>query len=136
MTRLKTTSVIVRREDGFFLGVSRKNDHTSFGFAGGKCEGDETSIQCAVRELEEETGLHATSMNLLDIRDYDNRTVEPVSHDTVYCYRINSYTGELHSNEELIAKGEGILRWVTAETLKQGAFGDYNREILRKIYDI
>lgn len=125
----KTTTVIVRHANGKYLGVSRKYDHNSFGFAGGKCDDGEESARCAVRELEEETGLHATSMNLLDIREYVNKTVDPPTLDTVYCYRINTYKGELLSNEELIARGEGILKWVDKEELLKGAFGDYNEAI-------
>jgi 8-oxo-dGTP pyrophosphatase MutT (NUDIX family) len=136
MNRLKTTSVIYRREDGFFLGVSRKYDYTSFGFAGGKCEEGESTIQCAVREFKEETGLEITSMNLKDVRDYDNKTVNPTSHDEVWCYVVRSFKGDFLNTEELIAKGEGITAWVLPDDLIAGAFGDYNKEILEKIYGI
>lgn len=136
MKKLKTTSVIVEGANRTFLGVSRKYDHNSFGFAGGKCEYGESPIQCAFRELKEETGLIAHALHLVDTRDYMNLTVEPNTLDTVYCYLVNSYEGSLYTNEYLIEQGEGILKWVTADELKAGAFGDYNEAILAKLYNL
>lgn len=134
--KLKTTSIVIYDKHlERFLGVSRKDNHNSFGFAGGKKEEtDENIIQCAARELREETGLDPISMNMIDIREYVNRDVNPPTLDTVYLFVIRSYRGTLHSNEELKKRGEGILKWVTEEELLAGAFGDYNAEVLPLIY--
>lgn len=136
MKKLKTTSVVIYDKHlERFLGVSRKDNYNSFGFAGGKKEEtDENIIQCAARELREETGLDPISMNLIDIRDYVNRDINPPTLDTVYLFVIRSYKGTLHSNEELKKRGEGILKWVTEEELLEGAFGDYNAKVLPLIY--
>jgi 8-oxo-dGTP pyrophosphatase MutT (NUDIX family) len=140
MHRRKTTAVIVEGDGGKFLGVARKNNHHSWGFGGGKCEKGESTILCAVRELEEETGLHATSMNLLDVRDYDYIIDSPeelvVHQDEVWLYRVNSYTGDILSNEELLEKGEAPVKWCTPEELVEGFFGDYNKAILEKVYGL
>lgn len=128
----KTTSVIIPLADGKFLGVSRKYDHNSFGFAGGKCEGDESSIRCAYRETLEETGFRIINMNLIDVREYLNRDDNVL--DMVYCFVVRLVQGYPHTNEELLERGEGIIKAITREELLAGAFGDYNVEIL-KVYD-
>ena len=137
--RRKTTAIIVEN-GGKFLGVARKTNHNSWGFGGGKCEPGESTIQCAVRELEEETGLRPTSMNLLDVRDYDYIEDSPeamiVHADEVWLYRVNSYTGTILSNEELLERGEAPVKWCTAEELVAGFFGDYNKAVLEKIYGL
>lgn len=135
MEKRKTTAAIVyNHETGLFLGVSRKNNHNSFSFGGGKCDGEETTIQCAVRELEEETGLKAKSMNLIDVTEHINRDSDPPRLDECWTYAIRSYEGELLSNEELLSRGEGILKWVTAEELGEGAFGELCTHLVEVYY--
>jgi 8-oxo-dGTP diphosphatase len=141
MKRLNTTSVIVRNTEGKYLGVSRKDNYTSFGFAGGKCEKikrgvEETPEACAIRELKEETGLTALELKLIDVREYVNQCSRPQTLDTVYCYEVVKYEGKLHTEEYLKEKGEGMLRWVTDYELCAGAFGDYNWKILKLYYNL
>ena len=66
MTAFKSTpkigvGVIVRNEHGHVLFQKRRGAHGSetWGFPGGKLESGETLIECAARELEEETGMTA-----------------------------------------------------------------------------
>jgi 8-oxo-dGTP pyrophosphatase MutT (NUDIX family) len=47
---------LVNSESGTVLTVSRKNNKQVFTMPGGKCEPGESFIDCANRELEEETG--------------------------------------------------------------------------------
>lgn len=136
MKKQITTAVIVEGRDGKFLGVSRKYDYNSWGFGGGKCNVGESPVQCAFRELKEETGLSAISLFCVDVRDYVNKTVEPNTLDEVHCFVVTSFHGNLHSEDYLIEHGEGMVKWVTVEELKAGAFGDYNVEILKKLYNL
>lgn len=136
MKEQKTTVVIVKGKGNTFLGVSRKTDHNSWGFGGGKCDDGEAAYECAARELTEETGLVATSLKFMDVRAYVNKTVEPPTLDTVFCYLVDKYDGELLSNEELLARGEAPIKWVTPEELKAGVFGDYNEKILAEYYNL
>lgn len=132
--RLRTTVLIVEGTDGTFLGVSRKNNWNDWGFPGGKSDEGEFITSCALRELKEETGLIALHMDLMDVRDYDNKTVDPVSHDEVWLYRVTKYDGELIPNGDLILRGEGITKWITTRELLLGSFNDYNRQILMEYY--
>lgn len=136
MKKQNTTVVIIEGKNKTFLGVSRKYDHNSFGFAGGKCNRGESPIQCAFRELKEETGLSALALHRVDVREYLNQTVTPNTLDMVYCYLVSAYEGALHTNEYLLEQGEGVVKWVTVDELKAGAFGDYNIAILNKLYNL
>lgn len=131
-----TTVVILEGENDQFLGVARKDNHNSWGFAGGKCENGEEPYACARRELAEETGVLATYMELRDIREYVNKTVNPPTLDTVYCYVVISCEGDITPNEELIARGEAPVKWVTPDELRAGVFGDYNEALLNKLYSL
>jgi 8-oxo-dGTP diphosphatase len=136
MKRLQTTTIIVRGDGNKFLGVSRKGDHSDIGFGGGKCEEGETPWMCAVRELQEETGLILNEMELVDVRDYDFTDHKGTHHDEVWCFEVLDYEGAIDSNQNLVERGEGIVKWVTADELKKGTFGDYNEAILSKLYQL
>jgi 8-oxo-dGTP pyrophosphatase MutT (NUDIX family) len=111
-----------------------KNDYNSWGFSGGKSNEGEFITTAAAREFEEETGLRALYMDLIDVRDYDNKTVTPVSEDEVWLYKVTKYEGTIRADEESIALGEGLVKWATVEELVAGAFGDYNRAIFKELY--
>lgn len=134
--QLKTTTVIVRNEEGKFLGVTRKDNYNLWGFAGGKCEKNESGEDCAKRELLEETGLVAEEMKHIDDRMYVNNYNRPKTIDAVSCYEVTKYSGELLSEEELKERGEGLVRWVSMEPLIVGAFADYSTAILKQYYGL
>lgn len=129
---VKSVTVIVKSTNGKYLGVSRKNDYEDFGFAGGKVEKDETPQIAAFRELREETGLKVKKISLADVRTYVNKTKNPPIVEEVYCYLVTPF-GDLKSNEELMAEGEGIIKWVDKEILVKGSFGDYNKAIIEAL---
>ena len=52
-------AMVLAFNQGKVLAVSRKNDKTKFGLAGGKVDPGETFIEAAIRECYEETGLEA-----------------------------------------------------------------------------
>lgn len=61
---MKQAACVLVIQDGEVLAVSRKNDHTAMGFPGGKVDDGESVVECAVRELREETGLVVDAFNL------------------------------------------------------------------------
>lgn len=104
--------------DGQYLGVSRKDDHSDWGWPAGKREPGETLEACAIRELREETGLIG----------------EIVRH--VYTGR-DGGAGQCAAFEVRVvgkvarAEGEtGLVDFVTKEQLYAGRWGDYNRRAI------
>lgn len=61
--------VIVQNEKGNILLSKRKNAYRAgyFGLPGGRVEGPELLTDCAMRELHEETDLHATHLQYLGV---------------------------------------------------------------------
>lgn len=59
MTFELATSVILPTMNriGEVLAISRRNDFTQWGFPGGKVDKGETNLDCAIREVVEETGI-------------------------------------------------------------------------------
>jgi 8-oxo-dGTP pyrophosphatase MutT (NUDIX family) len=109
------------------LGVSRKEDHSKFGFPGGKQEYWETEKDCAIREAYEETGLLVSSCFFLL-----SRTEPPVNNISYHttCFVADKFSGLIKSNEDL------IIRWMTPKdlcSLEFSAFPDYNREVFLKL---
>lgn len=93
-----------RKKRGF--GVSKWN-----GF-GGKIEAGETFRQCAVRELREETGLHASEqdLELAGLLDFQFAAAPELNH-LGYVYFIRQYTGCIHETEEMEPQ------WFDSQTL-------------------
>lgn len=93
-----------RKKRGF--GVSKWN-----GF-GGKIEPGETFRQCAVRELQEETGLQtkAEDLELVGLLDFQF-TAEPELNHLGYVYFVRQYEGTIVETEEMEPQ------WFSADTL-------------------
>lgn len=116
---------IIKNSKGQFLATSRKNDHTSFGLPGGKVEDkDRTLFQAISREVKEETGLTLKKSQLVSNREYKG--------EMTYAFLVDDYIGKVYTDEEAIAKGEGLVRWLELEDLSFGFCGDYNNELLSR----
>ena len=107
---------------GKVLSVSRKNDHTKKGLAGGKVDPGETFMQAAVRECFEETGLETFCLIPIFSR------MEPGDVDFFAIVYLAQWKGEIHKTSD---KESGVVEWVEWEDLENGPFGEYN-QALRK----
>ena len=105
---------------GKVLSVSRKNDHTKKGLAGGKVDPGETFMQAAIRECFEETGLEAFCLIPIFSR------MEPGDVDFFAIVYLAQWKGEIHKTSD---KESGIVEWVEWDELKEGPFGVYNQAL-------
>lgn len=120
---MKTAQVVLINEQGLILGVSRKDDHTNFGLAGGKMEECDNNdpMATAIRECKEETGLDITNLRLVfAIHKSGNMGFTFLA----------DYTGEINHNEP------HVVRWVPFQLLINGSFGRYNKMVSESLIDM
>lgn len=101
-------------ENGLILAVSRKDDRTKFGLPGGKVDPGEEPLQTAFRELEEETGLVATSL-------------VPVFSWSDGEYLTHAFVAQVKG--DICTQEAGVVDWVHPDVLLRGPFGEYNRRL-------
>lgn len=116
---MRQAAVALIEKDGLFLSVSRKNDATKRGFAGGQVDPGETSAEAMVRELFEETGLIAKEYEFF-FKDYDGYDFE------TSCFLVTKFEGEAYSKEA------GVVEWVEKEKLLDMPFGWFNKKVFEK----
>jgi len=110
--------VLILNDDDLILGVSRKDDHNDFGLPGGKIEPGETPEEAIIREVKEETGLTLRGSFRCMMHDcFDKKNgMKPC---VVFAAKA---TGEISYDEP------HVVKWVTAKTLTEGTFGDFNKK--------
>lgn len=121
--KAKTAVCVLLEKDGKFLSVSRKNDHTDFGLPGGKLDFGETLIQCAKREVLEETGYE------LDISPYNPFMKLDENGVFTITFKAN-FTTDNPTKQSTCEKETGLVSFVNKEQLYSGSFGDYNKAML------
>jgi 8-oxo-dGTP pyrophosphatase MutT (NUDIX family) len=122
---------------GLVLSVSRGNDLNNWGLPGGKVEEGEQLWMAAVRELEEETGLH---VHFSDTR-FMEHFHESVSYGDI-CYNCHTfrikngkYIEYLTADGSIRDSSEGKVEWRPWGDLvsNTASFKDYNWELLMKL---
>jgi len=108
--------------DGKILGVSRRDDHTSFGLPGGKVDKNETPIQALIREVKEETGVTIEEQYCVPFYEREDETHGFISRTYTYVQNPTpiEFTEGVHEENGGYAK---MIKW---EDLIIGAFGIYN----------
>ena len=115
LVKLASIALIFNRDRSKILGVSRKEDTTKFGLPGGKVDAGEKIYDGMVREVKEETGISVLSANPIFFRE-DCEYIVGV-------YLVDKYEGTINTTEK------GVVKWITFEDLKQGAFSEYNTQL-------
>lgn len=115
--------VIVLNEDYDILSVSRRGQPSAYGLPGGKVENGEHSIDAAIRETAEETGLHLVRTDLVNVyRGDDGHGYDVVA----YAYRRLVNSAHIKQMEPDMA-----VSWVTPSQLLSGPFVSYNDAVLK-----
>lgn len=113
--------ILVRHNDGTFLLTKRHPDKDVYpGYweasAGGSAQTGEDCIQCALRELFEETGIRAKDLELI------NKTIRDRSHSIIYSYLT---TVDCDKDRVVLQDGETTdYKWVDASGLIEYADSD------------
>jgi 8-oxo-dGTP diphosphatase len=105
MTVVRAAGGLVVR-DGHVLLVHRPK-YDDWSFPKGKCDDGETDEACALREVEEETGLRCELLDEIGETSYRDARGRP---KVVRYWRMGALTGEFEPHEEV-----DEIRWVTPE---------------------
>lgn len=122
--------VLIQDPDtGLILAVSRKDNPDDFGLPGGKLDGNESYLSCALRELKEETGIElplppsAPCFQRLTEAGKDGRQFHTVTFRTT----LKACDAALMTTES------GVIQWVPTTKLVEGSFGAYNRALFTEL---
>jgi 8-oxo-dGTP pyrophosphatase MutT (NUDIX family) len=88
----------------------------------GSIQPNEEPLECAIREVKEETGLDIISYKEVYTR------IDDIYHCTTF---LCETSGEINITNE---KETGIIKELTWEELFEGPFGDYNRGLYNHLY--
>ena len=134
--RLHAVSIVLINDEGKILGVSRKYDHTDFGFVGGKIDEEDFEpkisedsninlmaalIKGAIREAKEETGLDIFDLEIVYSSFWDGRMQWTL---------LAKYSGEINTEEP------HAVEWIDSKILLKGSFKEYNLEVLTTLNEM
>lgn len=104
-----TCMVMVYDDGGNVLVQDKKGDNWSgINFPGGHVEPEESFLQCAIREVKEETGLDVCNLHLCGVKQFQNNRDERY---IVYYFKTKDFSGEIQSSDE------GNVFWVKRKEL-------------------
>jgi 8-oxo-dGTP pyrophosphatase MutT (NUDIX family) len=118
----KAACMLIWRQDGKILAVSRPNDPDAFTLPGGGVDPGEDFEQAAARELKEETGLEATNLRPV----FGGIETESEEDHITWVYE-GDIGGEFGTEET------GRIAWVDPGVLVAGPFGKFNRQLFDKL---
>ena len=103
---IRTVGVVVFSHTDVLLvrhGASSKHLTDTYGLPAGRVEEGETSVEAALRELEEETGLTATKDDLIEIPKTYEAVLErkdEAKHFVMTAFRLDRFSGTLRETSE------------------------------------
>lgn len=116
---IKTAGMLILKENKVLLVEHTTNaSHLTgvHGFPAGRCEENETEINCGLRELQEETGLTAKKEDLVEIPKTFIANIKRKDGIKTMSYKVylcKKYSGQLKSSEE------NICKWVEIDKLDE-----------------
>jgi len=129
--KVKSATVLLMREDGWLLAVSRGADTMDWGMPGGWLEPGESPAEGAARELWEETGIEVRPEHLRQVYEQQGCiTFAPVPNAPVWG---TTYAGNLVLEPQ--GEWEGYPAWVRPKTIACATctFGASNGRMLRAL---
>lgn len=111
---------------GLYLAVSRKDNPDDFGLIGGKIDPGEGPSEALRREAIEEAGILLKSYTLV-FESVCGPGKDGISY-LVKTYKVTDWEDlGIGTNES------GVVSWIAKEKLLSGSFGDYNKELFKKL---
>jgi len=115
--KVKVITSIAVEMKGKFLVVRRAPHDTMpllWEFPGGKLESDETLEQCAIREVEEETGLKTKNAEYKGVseRFNEDRNYNSGRHTIVHHFYVKKFTGEVK-----LSRDHTDFKWLTKKEI-------------------
>jgi 8-oxo-dGTP pyrophosphatase MutT (NUDIX family) len=110
VTVVRAAGGLVVRDDGSVLLVHRPK-YDDWSFPKGKCDDSESDEACALREVEEETGLSCELLDELGRTSYLDARARP---KIVRYWRMHALAGEFVAHDEV-----DEIRWETPERAAQ-----------------
>ena len=125
--KIKTAVCVLFEKDGEFLSVSRKDNQTDFGLPGGKLNPGETLIECAQRELMEETGYNLRIVPWNPFMKVDS------TNTFVITFKAEKFGDDsLNTISEIdTTKETGVVSFIHRKQLCRGTFKQYNKEMFK-----
>lgn len=125
---IKTTQCYLMREGSWLMLYRNKKEndynHGKWIGVGGKQEPGETSEQCIIREIREETGLTAEAVTLRGIVEFEYPGLEE---EEIRVYTCTQFSGELTSCSE------GTLEWIPEGRIMDLSLWEGDRVFLEKL---
>ncbi len=106
------TLVMIEREDGYVLVQKRKLKYPGISFPGGHVEQGESILDCAIREVKEETGLDVEGLISCGVVHWSHKETD--RRYMCFMYKTTSYSCDLIENNR-----EGDNFWMNTEELHQ-----------------
>lgn len=106
------TLVMLEREDGKVLVQNRKLKYPGISFPGGHVEKTESLIDCAIREVKEETGLDVDNLISCGVVHWTHKNTD--RRYMCFMYKTKSFRGTLIENNR-----EGDNMWMDVNGLHQ-----------------
>ena len=136
--KLTTLCYLTRGEEILFIvkGATAKNianmNAGKYLGVGGHLEDGESSYECAVREIREETGIAETDIAGLSLKGVATFINDSCDNEVMYIYK-----GEYTGNEDPCPGNcdEGILTWVHRNDIYDIPIWEGDREIFKLLFD-